>query len=73
MNHPPVEKPLFLIDKYAEATQLDISTNTNFGFEGMAFAGDLFLVLYFFHNYILTCYIHTSFHFLKHSLINQLT
>jgi hypothetical protein len=44
MNHPPVEKPLFLIDKYAGATQLDFSTNTNFGFEGMAFAGEIGLM-----------------------------
>jgi hypothetical protein len=44
MNHPPVEKPLFLIDKYAGTTQLDFSTNTNFGFEGMAFAGEIGLM-----------------------------
>jgi glucose/arabinose dehydrogenase len=38
-NHPPVEKPLSLIDKYAGVTQFDFSTNSNFGYEGMAFAG----------------------------------
>ncbi len=40
-NHPPVEKPLSLIDKYAGVTQFDFSTNNNFGYEGMAFAGEI--------------------------------
>lgn len=43
-DHPPVEKPLFLIDKYVGSTQLDFSTNANFGFEGKAFAGEVGLM-----------------------------
>lgn len=40
-NHPPVEKPLLLLDKYAGVTQLDFSNNANFGFDGKAFAGEV--------------------------------
>lgn len=39
-DHPPVEKPLALVDNDVTATQIALSNNSNFGFKGMAFMGE---------------------------------
>jgi hypothetical protein len=39
-NHPPVEKPLTLLEEGVAVTQVAVSNSTDFGFKGNAFIGE---------------------------------